>query len=122
MLTKLRLALLAAALSACGTSIQETPINAAPRPMAARPPDSVEVFSSGQPTRPHVDVAYLEAEQSSGFSEDDTPQFVAKLRVAAAKRGCDAIVLGGITHDVNVYGRSSSNQKGIVATCVVYTQ
>lgn len=79
------------------------------------------MFSSGTPSRPHVDVAYLEAEQSSGFSEDDTPQFVAKLRVEAARRGCDAIVLGGVTHDVTVSGRSSSNQKGITATCVVYT-
>jgi hypothetical protein len=87
--------------------------------MAARPPESVEVLSSGAPTRPHVDVAYLEAEQESGMSGDNTPQFVAKLRIRAAARGCEALVLGGITSDVSVWNNTSS---GIVATCVVYTQ
>jgi hypothetical protein len=116
------LATLAATVTACGTSIEETQINQPPRVMAARPPESVEVLSSGAPTRPHVDVAYLEAQQASGFSGDDTAQFVAKLRVRAAARGCDAIVLGGVTHDVSVWHNGSSNQKGIVATCVVYTQ
>jgi hypothetical protein len=108
--------------AACGTSIQETQINPAPRTMAPRAPESVEVFSSGQPQRPHVDVAYLEAEQSSGFSVDNTPDFITKLRVRAAARGCDAIVLGSVTNHLDGGGRYASNQKGILATCVVYTQ
>jgi hypothetical protein len=105
----------------CGTTLQETQINPAPHAMAARSPASVEVFSSGPPARPHIDVALLEARQTSGFSGDDTGDFVAKLREQAAQRGCDGIVIGGVTNESVGEGRNQDNRKGLTATCIVYT-
>ncbi len=97
---------------------------------------------SATPPRPWVDVAIIEAEQSSEMSGDDTPQFIAKMRVEAAAMGCDGIILGGptsrdtvswadVTHDVADalskkpiekpadYGQPVT-LKGMVATCIVY--
>ena len=85
--------------AACGSSIRATEINPAPRPLAARTPESVEVFTSGAPARPHMDLAFYEAQQSSEFSSDDTREFIVKMRAAAAQRGCDGLVVGGITHE-----------------------
>lgn len=105
----------------CGTTLQETQINPAPHAMVARPASSVEVFSAGPPQRAHVDVALLEARQTSGMSGDDTADFIAKLRQQAAERGCDGIVLGAVTNETVGGGRDQDNRKGITATCIVYT-
>lgn len=107
--------------AACGTTLQETPINPAPHAMAPRSAATVEVFSSGPPARAHTDVALLEARQTSGFSGDDTADFVAKLREQAAQRGCDGIVIGGVTNETIGGGHSQDNRKGLTATCIVYT-
>lgn len=111
-------------IAACGSSIRATEINSAPRPLAARPPESVEIFTSGPPLRPHMDLAYYEARQSSEFSSDDTRELIVKMRVAAARRGCDGLVVGGITHETTrtIFDshRPTSN-KGLTATCIVYT-
>ena len=112
----------------CGTTIQATPINPAPRPMTPRPPETVEMFTTSRPTRPYVDVALLEAEQSSGYSSHDTPEMFAALRERGARMGCDAIVLNGMsarsTGDTGVESLVSDDppdRKGIYATCVMYT-
>lgn len=109
----------------CGTAIRATAINPAPYPLRARPPETVEVFTSGPPQgRSFVDVAFMEAQQQSGYSVDDTPELIAKLRERAAEMGCDAIVFGGVTNrsgiDVFDWNRHM-NEKGIIATCIVYT-
>lgn len=109
-------------LAGCGTSVMETPVNPAPRPLTERPPESVEVFTSGAPERPHVDVMLLEAEQTSNFSVDNTPDFIAELRARAAKIGCDAIVVGGITNATvpSIDMHTSTSRKGLTASCIVY--
>ncbi len=116
---------LAALLAAgCGTQISTTMVNTPPRAMAPHSPETVELFTSGAPLRPHVDVAYLEAEQQSGgFSVDGTPQFFRKMRVHAAAMGCDALVIGGSTNrtSVAINLRTPVNLKGLTATCIVYT-
>jgi hypothetical protein len=106
----------------CGTAISSTVINSSPHPMNARPPETVEVFSSGPPARPHVDVALLEAEQRSDLSADNIPQFVNHLRARAAAMGCDGIVLGGVTNTTDASWTTTNNgsRKGITATCIVY--
>jgi hypothetical protein len=108
----------------CGTAISTTLINPAPRPMSARPPETVEIFSSGPPQRPYVDVAFLEAEQESHLSVDNTPEFINHLRVRAAAMGCDGVVLGGVTHAADVAASVAADvnasKKGITATCIVY--
>lgn len=126
-MTKLPLALLLAV--GCGTSIQTTPINPAPRPLAPRPPASVELFTSGAPPRAHVDVAFLEAEESSSFSTHRTPEMLNKLRERGAQMGCDGIVIGGLSSrdpgvtDTETWLVSNpKGRKGIYATCIVYTE
>ena len=107
-------------LTACGSTIRATEINPAPRPLAARAPETVEVFTSGPPARPHVDISFLEIQQDSKLSTDDTGEFIGQLRIEAAARGCDGLVIGGITHEPTGEKRSTSF-KGMTATCIVYT-
>jgi hypothetical protein len=111
-------------LAACGSTIHATEINPPPGPLAARPAATVEVFTSGPPARPHMDLAYFEAQQDSEFSTDDTRDFIVKMREAAARRGCDGLVIGAITHEVHgaiFDARQPTSQKGLTATCIVYT-
>ena len=108
----------------CGSSLSTTVINPAPRPMQARPPETVEIFSSGPPRRPYVDVAYLEVEQETTMSFDNTPEFINHLRHQAARMGCDGVVLGGVTNSADVTTsvvlEVNASRKGITATCIVY--
>lgn len=81
------------------------------------------LFSSGPPQgRSYVDVAYLEAEQESGYSLDNTPELIAHLRARAAQMGCDGLVLGGTTHatGVAIDLQTAMDKKGIVGTCIVF--
>lgn len=118
MLNRIVLGLVLAA--GCGTSIQATLINPAPHPMQPRPPETVEIYSSGPPQRPYIDVAYLEAEQQSAYSGDDTVQFISHLRARAAAMGCDGVVIGGVTHASEPTTRVHLDRKGLTATCVMY--
>ena len=113
----MRIALLL--LTACGSTIRTTEINPSPRPLGTRPAESIEVFTSGPPARPHVDVAFFEIQRDSALSNDDTNEFIAKLRIAAADRGCEGLVIGGVTHSP-----ATTNEKwstSMTATCIVYT-
>jgi hypothetical protein len=133
---------LALVVAGCGTTVTSTMINASPKPLVPRAPESVEVFTSGPPQRPYVDVAYLEAEQTTDMSIDGTGAFITKLRRHAAEMGCDGVVLGAPTNrpvtataDV-VYGviqvlskepieppadfGRPANLRGMTATCIVY--
>jgi len=119
----------ALALAACGTTIRETVINPSPRQMVSRPPETVELFTSGAPARPHVDVAFLEAEESSSWSTDGTADMLNKLRKRGADRGCDAIVVGGLSsRDPGLNDTETwlvdhpKGRKGIYGTCIVYTE
>lgn len=116
------LALLVVLVTACGTNIKATTINPSPRPMFSRPPQTVELFTSGAPAdRKHVDVAYLEAEQDSELSWDDTPEFLKALRERGAAMGCDGIVVGSPTNRVTTgLDDSPQNIKGVVATCIMF--
>jgi hypothetical protein len=116
------------AAAGCGTSISTTAINAPPRPMAPRPPETVEVFTSGAPPRPHVDVAILEAEESSGLSVADTGDMIRSLREHAAAMGCDAVVVGGsssrdpgVTDVESWLVENPKGRKGFFGTCIAYT-
>jgi len=62
----------AASLAGCGTFISDTTfINAPPRPMVARSPRSVRIFSAARPQRPFVDVATLAVKQTHQLNEED---------------------------------------------------
>lgn len=116
-----------AAACACGTSIRTTVINPSPRAMQPRPPETVELFTSGAPSRPHVDVALIEAEESSGLSVAETADMLRELREQGADMGCDAVVLGGASsrdpgvRDLEAWLYDAKGRKGFYGTCIVYT-
>jgi hypothetical protein len=119
------LALLLVVAAGCGTNLRATAINPSPRPMHPRPPGSVELFTSGAPAdRPHVDVAYLEAEQQTELSADDTPEFFNLLRKRGAEMGCDGIVIGSPTNNVTrgIDGEHPVSLHGIVGTCIMFEE
>ncbi len=118
-------AVIAATIVGCGTSIETTSLSSAPRPLYQRDPATVELYSSGAPTRPHVDFALLRADQVNGGSSADTGEMVTQLRAQAAKMGCDAIVLGAATKRAGIPPSSSlyfldPGAHGMSATCLVY--
>lgn len=83
---------LAGCLGGCAsTSASYTPLNPSPRELKGRTPAQVEIFSSGPPDRPHVDVGLISVEQGDG---DETPAgLIDILRGVAAEKGCDALML-----------------------------
>jgi hypothetical protein len=119
-------AILAGSLFAgCGTFVDFTPLNDSPCPLSPRSPGSVEVFSSGAPTRPHVDVALVEAKQTHSLNEQGTGLMVQRMREQAAALGCDAIVLGSVTDHQGAQPGSGWDllDPGATkrqATCIVY--
>ena len=106
--------------AACGTTIDYMPINAPPRAMAPRAPESVEIFTDARPEKPFVDVGILEAQQQSSASQDNAATVLQKLRQAAADRGCDAVVLDGSNDKVVGDRTGTTTLKGYRATCIVY--
>jgi hypothetical protein len=115
--------LLMLALAGCGTTVTAHMINQPPHAMRPRPAQEVQLFTSAPPARPYVDVAYLEAEQQSDMSFDDTQQFFTKLRERAGQMGCDAVVIGS-PKNRNVPSLFTDNGRasvdGLTATCIVY--
>jgi hypothetical protein len=96
-------------MAGCGTRIVETALNAPGRPMPAKTPAQVEVFTSGAPARAHTDVMLLEARPNWPQPMEDT---IATLREEAAQRGCDGIVISG-SHEVS---------SALEGSCIVYRQ
>ena len=101
------------------SSLETTPLNAPPRALAARPPSSVEVFSSTPPARPHVDVALLTATQSN--LDGDTSSAVQKLLERAAQLGCDALYISSATARAGNPDVFDPGSHGLLGTCIAYT-
>ena len=119
---------IAGGLGACGTATHTTVINPAPHAMRPRPPETIELFTSGAPDRPHRDVAVIEAEEQSSFSTADTGDILAALRARGAQLGCDGVVLGGSSsrdpglRDTETWlVENPKGRKGFYGTCIVYT-
>jgi hypothetical protein len=105
----------------CGTSLQYAETNHPPRPMRPRPAADVEVFTSKPPEQPYVEVGIIEAQQQSGWSLDDMPAIVTKLREFAAQHGCDGVVMAGNNDRVVGDNKTTTTLKGYRATCIVFT-
>lgn len=88
--------------------------------MSGRAAETVELFTAGAPSRPHVDVALLEAVEGGSFAYHATTEMLGDLRARAAAMGCDALVIGTVTPDTNL-SSDSLYRKTIVGTCIVYT-
>jgi hypothetical protein len=108
-------------LSACTpTAVNYNPLNPSPRALSPRSPASVEMFASGPPDRPHVDVGLITVEE--GDTGESSPQeLLGILRQNAARQGCDALVVSPPSSktdsDVLAYTHSRRVYSG---TCVVY--
>jgi hypothetical protein len=92
--------------SACGGWVSYTPVNAPPHDLQPRVASEMEVFTSGAPARPHVDVGYFQAKQP-----------LRDLRAEAASLGCDGLVI------TQLRSRPGEAEKmgRMTATCIVYT-
>jgi len=109
--------------AACGPKVSVTPLNPSPRPFTPRNPMAVEIYTTGLPQRPYVEVAALSAK--GGNAEEHVPA----MRDQAGKMGCDALVFTAMPRDATATGynwktggvTSTSANSGSTATCVVWT-
>lgn len=114
--------------SGCGTRVSFTPTNSPPGPMRPRPASAVGIFTTGKPDRSYVEVGVFEAKQASQYSTSDETEVVAKMREAAGKQGCDALVITGSADSVVGSGSSSqgtgsssvSTLRGFRGTCIMF--
>lgn len=79
------------------------PLNPAPRAMPARPAAEVEMYTTGRPPRPYVEVASL-----NGWNE------LAAARARAGQLGCDALIVVTAPTAVGTTGTTGT------ATCVAW--
>jgi hypothetical protein len=105
----------------CGTWVTDTQLNPAPRPLVPRGYDSVEVFSSAAPARPHVDVALLKVDQTNAMDDHLGEVMIQRLRERAGAMGCDAVFIGA-TQERAAPDLFNSGSRTMSATCIVYRQ
>ncbi|HEY0466739.1 MAG TPA: hypothetical protein VGC79_21175 [Polyangiaceae bacterium] len=102
-------------------SVETTHLNAPPHPLVSRPAQSVEIFASAAPTRPHVDVALLRAD--GGSYADDTQKMLQSLTERAGQLGCDALFISGASHRPGAPGDLylfDPGSRQLLGTCMVY--
>jgi hypothetical protein len=85
----------AAVLGCAGTAITTHPLNPAPGAMLARDPATVEVFTTGVPKRPFIEVALIEAREGA-----DEAKLFPDMRARAGAMGCDGLVVIGSNDSV----------------------
>jgi hypothetical protein len=105
----MRSTLLMLGLVGCGISVSTVEINSPPHPMS--PTTAMDIFTSGAPMRPHVDVTLIGVGHRA--LQQTLPDLFAELRARAQELGCDALVLN------DVAGRAQVEV--LVGTCVAYT-
>jgi hypothetical protein len=109
---------------ACGTYVTATPINPAPRPLTPRSPESVEVFASGPPSEPFVDIALLEVTQHEGLNRQGLDFMIERLRKRGGELGCDAVFIKGVAEhkgDDRALAILDPDARQLFASCLVYT-
>jgi len=117
----LLLGLLVCAASCALSSVETTLLNAPPHPLVARPARSVEIYASSAPTRPHVDVALLRADQANFGT--DTARMVQSLAERAGELGCDALYVSGASERAAARGDWALLDPGshnLFGTCIAY--
>jgi hypothetical protein len=75
----------------CGTTIRFIPTSGAHLTLkrVQKKPEEVEVFTSGLPTRPFVELGMVEGEQASTLSLHSRARVFNEMRTWAANMGCD---------------------------------
>jgi hypothetical protein len=107
---------------ACGCTpwVNTIPLNRVQRQMEPRSMSSVDVYSSGPPARPHLDVAFLEANWPDD-SPFNTERMVNMLRGKAAEMGCDGVVIGSMnTRSADYQIPFDFGDRTLHGTCIVY--
>src|SRR5262249_11504397 len=107
------------------TRISYMPTNTSPHELKSRPASEVEVFTTGSPTRPYVEVGLIEAQQENQYSTDSASDVFMNMRAEAGQQGCDALIVTGTNNAGGVLSTgtnvSSGVLKGYRGTCVAYT-
>jgi hypothetical protein len=102
-------------LAGCPAQVYYTGLLAAPRPLAPRRPEDVELFVVTPPARPHTDIGLYQV--TAGIDASDATAMIQRLRTEAAARGCDAILVTSIDHQA-----SEDIAPNVQASCIIYNQ
>ena len=86
------LPLLAGLALGCGHTVGFTQLEEPPRRLAARAPETVEIFVAEKPARRHVEIGLIEIDKVSPDKSANV-EMVSLVRTRAAEIGCDGVVL-----------------------------
>jgi hypothetical protein len=108
----------------CGTNLEFIRLNPPPKQLVRRSGDEVQMFVSGRPNRPFVEIGVIESQQQV-YSQDNAADLFALMREEAGHQGCEALIVNGANDAIIVGGGgtqpvSSATLKGYKATCIVY--
>lgn len=112
--------LLIVAAAACGTTTRFIATNPAPHPLAAKPAEAVQVYTTGVPAVPYLEVGIIQGRQSSTLSFDEMPRIISAMRRDAGKAGCDALLINGSSDKVVGDRHSTDTLEGFWGTCIVF--
>lgn len=105
---------LAVTAGGCAARIAYIPMVDPPRPLYVRAPAQVETYVVTPPARPHVDLGLVQVIRGAG--DQSIGEMLYLLRVAAAERGCDALVITMI--DTR---RAKNSPVSVEGSCEIYT-
>lgn len=104
--------------AACGTTTHFAATGPSPRPLVARP--VAQLFTTGAPAVPYVEVGIIQGRQSSRFSHDELPTILATMARDAGAHGCDALIVNGSNDEVVGERHDRRTLEGFWGSCVVY--
>jgi len=107
-----------AELSRNATPEHETKLNASPRPMKPRAPETVAIYRTKVPAAEYVEVSEL---VDTG---DDETEALDKLKLSAAGVGCDGLIVGAVRAEAETmrFGNTHITSVDISGTCIMFTQ
>lgn len=108
-------------LSACGTTTAFTPLNPHPYGGGARAVSSVALVTM-KPDRPFTELGVIEVGEASVYAHAETPEIFQALRKEAARRGCDAVFVGGTDNQTStdLFGDYTRSLDGWWGVCLVF--
>lgn len=81
-------------LAACAPQTEYVRTNAPPRPMVARPVDSVAIFTNVPPEKPFAEVGIVTSRANTSPPQSKAT-LIEAVRAKAAAQGCDGLILAG---------------------------
>src|SRR5690242_16663429 len=111
-----RIIALASLLGGCAVTLGYTATNPPPHALSPRAPESVEVHTATSSDRPFVDIGVYEA--TIDTVGDDRDKVMKRMRAAAGRRGCDALLVDAAVAAPTPAGPSVDMLYR--ATCIVY--